>query len=136
MAGENQLADRLAVYRDALENAAPRAAEQPTRSDYESFLTDQPFKGKRVMIWGTGSNYRNCWADWLSEYYQDIKFIGFVDNDPQRWDTTLDGHPVYDPDTLDAGLNPDYVIIASQIVWRQDIIKQCRAMGWSKSHFI
>lgn len=90
---------------------------------FEQFLESGELKGKRVAIWGTGTNYRYCYEDWLNENQDFIEFIGFVDNNDALWGTEIDGHPVYPPGEL-PGLAPEYLFIATQIVWRDEILQQ------------
>ena len=136
-AGKNTLVSRLKVFKQMLIKTPP-----VMKSQIRSTLVLQEFmsnenevtKGKKFVIWGTGSNYRNCFKDWLqkNESYSDFK--GFIENDPDRWGKRLDGHLVHPPDYLKEDAELDYVLIASS--FRSQIIQQIHSMGVTKPEII
>jgi len=119
----------LEAYRDRL-MTAKETEKVSTHVDYQAFSNEPARFSRKLAVWGTGSNYRFCWADWLREHVGEFDFVGFVDNDATRQGTLLDGYPVMSPEELVA-LAPDTVIVAAQIVWRDEIIEQMREVGLS-----
>ncbi len=84
--------------------------------------------GKRLVIWGTGGHYRSIYAGWLASWVTEIPYIAFVDNDPGKWGSRVDGHVVYAPHEL-ISLQPDCVIIASFDIVA--IFRQLKEIGYS-----
>ncbi len=121
----------LRRYRHTLEGAAEahgtdcRALDE----DPDEWLAAGRADGKRVAVWGTGSNYRHSWADWLAEARDRFSFVGFIDNDRAKWGSTCDGHPVMGPQALDEEA-VDVVILAMTPLLRNDVLKQLRGMDW------
>ena len=83
-------------------------------------------KGSKVVIWGTGSNYRHCYSRWLSENISHINFLGFIDNDPSTHGIPLDGHIIHSPDFL-IKHKVDTILISSQ--HHHEIRDQIHGMG-------
>lgn len=69
----------LRKFRAGLAQALEGAAKGPAPVQA---LEDSPadLGGRKVAIWGTGTNYQWCWADWLQQRLPDIRFLGFVDS--------------------------------------------------------
>ncbi len=91
------------------------------------FTPDYNTSGMRVAIWGTGRNYRDHYAPWLSANINDIKFIGFFDNAPSKSGSSQDGYPIYSPEYLPS-LAPECILIASYAT--EAIYKQLAAMRY------
>lgn len=111
--------------------SAPEGTANTDELDYKDFMAEPAKHGKRIAIWGTGTNYQYCWAKWLRIHVDELEFVGFVDNDVNKQGGELDGYPILSPDELQAQ-RPDTVIVATQIVWRNEIIKQIRE-AWSSN---
>lgn len=118
----------LKAYRKHLVKASREigkksSARPPTSPNPEDL------RGKKVAIWGTGTNYEWCWAGRLKKMLSDIDFVGFVDNDPDKWGKEIDGFPVYYPQALENRIKPEVIIVAAQIVYRDEIIDQIKEIN-------
>lgn len=67
---------------------------------------------RKIVIWGTSKHYRDHYREWLLGSSSEAEMLGFIDSNPERQSTTLDGYEIFAPDKL-GKLNPDVVIIAS-----------------------
>ena len=69
-------------------------------------------EGKQVAVWGTGGCYHNNIAWWLHSMQDRFNFVGFVDSNPDLWDTDIDGYPVFCPSEInEKGI--DSIILAT-----------------------
>lgn len=69
-------------------------------------------QGKRILVWGTGALYRERFQAPLLSLNGSATWLGFVDNNPDAWETTLDGRPVAPPQRI-RELAPDTILVAS-----------------------
>lgn len=79
-------------------------------------------KEKKIIGWGTGSVYA---------YYSSIfpiKIDYLIDNEKDKWGSTLDGHSICSPDGL-LEENPENVLIVIYSSFSDSITKQIRAIG-------
>lgn len=126
--GEDFVGERLEIYLGAAEAAWERRGKDVAQAaSLGQQLNAEDFHGKRVAIWGTGSNYRICLAKWLADNLNAIDFVGFVDNDPFRWGESVDGHTVLAPGDLSELDGLDVILIAS--AHRKEIAEQIRSLG-------
>ena len=116
--------DKVALTRTA--EAVPILLEA-LHPKAEQFETAAPnLANKRVCIWGTGGMYQERYAKWLSREQNNINFIGFIDNNPEKWSQTLDGFPIISPDTLRT-TNIDVILFATWAA--KEIINRLFAEG-------
>lgn len=128
--GQGDAAKVLESFVFDLDNAPNEASVGSGVSDWRAYLESDEIKGKKVMIWGTGSNYRIYYADWLSRNASRVKFLGFVDNDAGRWGDTLDGYKVFSPEEA-LGMSPDVMLQAVTLIWRELISRQIIDLGFT-----
>ena len=57
-------------------------------------------EGQKVAAWGSGSYYRNKIEWWLNTIKDKLDFVGFVDSNPEKWGSYIDGYPVFNPKDL------------------------------------
>lgn len=102
------------------------------RISIHDLLNKTDVNAKKIAIWGTGSFYRLHIADWLYEKAGQVDFMGFIDNNPKSWGKTCDGFPIYSPNEFkDIKVEPDFLIIAVYIGWKNQVIRQYREMGFN-----
>ena len=65
-------------------------------------------RGRRLVGWGTGSNYRNA----MDRHGFELDYL--VDSDPTRQGTVVDGVPIRAPEELLAAPNGAYVLVFTQ----------------------
>ncbi len=120
----------LKQYRKALYGAAAQNISQASPIDKDTSLmrlNTNDIRGKTVVIWGTGSNYRGSIAPWLKLNRNFVKFLGFVDNNITMHGGIVDDAYVYPPSMLKAFGRVDVLIVAS--VRRPQIINQLKGMN-------
>jgi glycosyltransferase involved in cell wall biosynthesis len=80
----------------------------------------------KVFIFGTGQFYKEYSA--MIYEYEDV--VGLLDNDPEKWNSTLDGRTIYSPNELEhIGIKYDWIILLS--VHMFEMYKQLIANGIS-----
>lgn len=76
----------------------------------------------KFLLWGTGQvAVRNYNLLKKIDCLQDVRIVGFVDNDSRKWGTALDGVTIFPPDEI-ADLEWDYICIFSS--YKEQILKQ------------
>lgn len=128
--GQLQAAQDLESYIRDLDEAPDEIGVGRGVSNWREYLDSEEARDKAVMIWGTGSNYRIYYADWLEKNKEKIRFLGFIDNDESRWGESLDGYKVYSPDEAQS-LKPELIYRAVTLIWREQIAQQVEALGFS-----
>jgi glycosyltransferase involved in cell wall biosynthesis len=64
----------------------------------------------KVFIFGTGQYYK----DYSSMIYEREEVVGLLDNNPKKWNSTMDGRTIYNPNELDRiGIEYDRIILLS-----------------------
>lgn len=66
----------------------------------------------QFMLWGCSGFYRMYYGDWIRNRADDGTFLGFIDNDPAKAGTMVDGYPVFSPEQA-MDKQPDLIVIAS-----------------------
>ena len=127
-AGYHQQARAVADFAQKVAEAASSDCNAVQRLDFEVLQDVDQIAGKRVMIWGTGSNYRLFFAKWLKSVQNQIVFLGFIDNNEEQWHQQLDGHQINAPGEV-AQLAPDLIVLAVTLIWREPVLKQIRNLG-------
>jgi FkbM family methyltransferase len=89
---------------------------------YEDFI-DQYLSKKKVVFFGASTCGLNCLENW--QLLGDIEY--FCDNDPEKWNTTLAGKPVYPPAKLMEDVDNTLVVITSESVF--NIYEQLQKIG-------
>lgn len=116
----------------AIERARLRARERMTRPEppagpLRRFLSesdDWPLGGRRVAIYGAGSLGRAC----RTHINSSANVITFVDSDPAKDGTQVEGVPVIYPERL-PDVDVDLVVVAS-MYWPQ-ILTHLETRGWT-----
>lgn len=85
---------------------------------------DGPPPRLRVALFGSGARGLQCLAALGEDPRLDV--VGFFDNDPKKWHTTVQGLPVFEP-TEARCLEMDAILLAS--VYARDILAQLTRMG-------
>jgi len=83
---------------------------------------------KKIVVWGTGSSYSN-WA-----YKVDISHSYFVDGNPEKWHTVLDGKNVFPPSYILADSDEPVVLILS--IFTEEIIEKLNLVGVAANRII
>jgi molybdenum cofactor biosynthesis enzyme MoaA len=127
-------ADKLNKFKNVLlknldreEHNTKHKKEHEADTLLQNRLQFSQFAEKNVVIWGTGSNYRQSVAPWLKKQRYEINLLGFIDNNPDLHGKQIDGATVYSPRELERWGNIDVLIVAS--VHRSQIINQLKRMN-------
>jgi FkbM family methyltransferase len=89
---------------------------------YKDFI-DQYLSKKRVVFFGASTRGLNCLEHW--QLLGDIEY--FCDNDPEKWNKSLAGKPIYPPAKLMEDVNNTLVVVTSESSF--DIYEQLKKMG-------
>lgn len=114
------------VRRDVGTLNANRQRMNYSASDYEKIFRDI-FKGaenRSLYLFGSG----NFTKQFLSQFKQDYEIAGILDNNPEKWGTTLGGVEIYAPEILkelESGTFKVIVCIKNYIA----VMQQLQGMG-------
>lgn len=114
------------VLRDPAMVAKNRERMNMPEKEWEEYLYN-PFVGledKKLFLFGSG-NYAK---KFIAMYRLDYDIAGLVDNNPQKWNTEVDGYRVYRPEKL-LELQPSEYKVIICIKQYQPVLKQLQDMG-------
>ena len=75
----------------------------------------------KVFIFGVGEKYRR-----FKHLFENMDILGYIDNNPQKWGTELEGHKIFSPsEVLEADF--DYIFLTS--IYYNDMRKQLLNLG-------
>lgn len=77
-----------------------------------NFIHKMKGRTPKVLVWGTGGMYQNCWIDFIEKNPCGYDILGFVDSLEGKWGTEMSGLPVMAPQSVSNEI-PDMIIIAS-----------------------
>ena len=115
-----------AVRKNAGTIHANRQRMNYAAQEYDRIFRDI-FKGtqnRRLYLFGTGQFGRA----FLSQFGRDCEIAGFIDNDPDKWNTQIGGVPVYPPAELAALEKGTYKVIIC-IKNHRAVMEQLTGMG-------
>jgi hypothetical protein len=101
----------------------------PTQAKYATRIGRElvaQFGGKRLAVWGVGGVFANNYQDFLKENMHLFKEILYLDVDPSRHGTVVNGVPIGSPEIL-ATKVPDVLLVTTSFV--KDVIKQLVALN-------
>ena len=120
----------LASYHKRYRRDAALVASNRHRMDYTQEEYDKLFKnifkgieGKRIYLFGSGQ-YSEQFISRFSQYYE---ITGILDNNKEKWGTTLSGIEIYSPDIL-KGIEVPFKIFVC-IKYYDSVLEQLKNMG-------
>ncbi len=105
-----QLNNRIFTTRERDPETNIQNVDERRYPDNDALLKE--LAGKRILVWGTGELYQERYKAQLVSLNGSATWLGFVDNNPDKWNTSVDGKPVTAPEKL-RELAPDIILIAS-----------------------
>lgn len=113
------------VRRDNRVVAANRHRMDYTQEEYERLFTDifRNTGGKGIFLFGAG-RFAEQFISQFGEFY---RITGIVDNDPEKWGTSLQGIPILAPQVLGEAEQPFQVFVC--VKFYDGILEQLREMG-------
>ncbi len=124
------IADRLA---DSIRERGLLKGKVPKRLNKKSIVlipsNIKKLVGNRpILIWGAGSGGRETLECFIK---MDVQVTGFIDKDPEKWETTIRGVKVYAPASLihlEEKQEKPFVIIAS--IYAREIRQELESWGY------
>ncbi len=121
----------LREYHKAVRKNAAGIHSNRQRMNYSAESYDRIFRDlfqgtdhRKLYLFGTGQFGQS----FLSQFKNDCDIAGFIDNDPAKWDTKLEGVPVYPPaklKTLEKGTYKVIICIKNYMA----VMEQLSGMG-------
>lgn len=113
------------VRRDAREVAANRHRMDYTQEEYDKLFTNifRNINHKKIFLFGSG----RFSEQFIKQFQDSYEIAGIVDNNSEKWGTTLENIEITSPAILKEQQEPFKVFIC--IKFFEDVLEQLRSMG-------